>query len=310
MFLVQGMAPIVPVVHPHVWRITKTRLQCSPLSYQKKMDFVHEIHIQRLTSLCTYQPTIQETIRWDLKWKFDKHRLRCVTNDLCRMCYNRDMRINHREGTKICSWCGFITEENVDANEQASYCQSYHMMSSNSRVKQKVPRQHSPFTYKRFNHFKEVLLRLQGKERLTIQAKEMSMIEQEIKKRSISHDDLNANTMKHILRYLKLEKYYNHTYNIIRRITGFALITLSQSHYDTLFKMFTKIQRPFQSHAPNRANMISYMYIIKKFCEILEWKEISSCLPHLKSRWKVVQQDNIWRKICKDVGFQFIPSVL
>ena len=58
-----------------------------------------------------------------------------------------------------------------------------------------------------------------------------------------------------------------------------------------------------------RKNFLSYSYVLHKFCELLEYDELISYFPLLKSREKLQQQDFIWKKICHDLEWEFIASV-
>ena len=58
-----------------------------------------------------------------------------------------------------------------------------------------------------------------------------------------------------------------------------------------------------------RKNFLSYSYVIHKFCELLEFDHLLEYFPLLKSREKLHQQDLIWTKICRDLKWQFIPSL-
>lgn len=298
----------VPVLHNTIWNVTLDRLRQAPLTYSKRMDLLHERNIPRIYGYCIYKSLKESQISWRLPLEFK--RLIPKNYDICRMCYNEDLRINTTEGTLVCMHCGFIADMHANSSMSCSYSQSFAVMTSVSRQRQNIPRKHSESMYKRCTHFKETLLRLQGKERLKITTDELNLIRHEIQKRNLDPITITADILKKILRYLSLQKYYNHVYYIIMNITGYPLVQLEPYHCQQLVSMFIEIQRPFAIHAPSRANMISYLYIIKKLCEILGWVEIAECLPHLKSRYKLLQQDEIWRKICLSVGYPFYSSLL
>lgn len=297
----------IPVVNRNVWERTKERLLASSLAYTKRMDLLHTKGIHKILGKCTYD-TQDNPILW--KSPLQYKRLYPISHHICSHCYNEDLRVDNRQGIRVCSSCGFICEENVSANEHSSFSQSFHVMKQGSRQKQKVPRRHAESMYKRCNHFKDVLLRIQGKEDLKISREELMAVENEVLIRHLEHDDLTTEIMKIILRSIGLQKYYNHCNYLIKHITGEALVTFTPYQSLELFKMFVKIQEPFAKHAPHRANMISYLYLVKKFCEVLGWHDVASLIPLLKSRTKVLQQDMIWKKICKTCDFPFIKSLL
>ena len=58
-----------------------------------------------------------------------------------------------------------------------------------------------------------------------------------------------------------------------------------------------------------RKNFLSYSYVLFKFCELLGEDEYLQYFPLLKSKEKLYQQDLIWKKICTDLLWEFIPTV-
>ena len=79
---------------------------------------------------------------------------------------------------------------------------------------------------------------------------------------------------------------------------------------EELRRMFKEIQIPFQNHCPiDRKNFLSYSYILHKFVQLLELDEFIPCFVLLKSREKLHQQDVIWKNICKELKWEFIPSI-
>lgn len=298
---------MIPVLHLRSWHVIRSRLQGACLSYSKRLDLLHDHDVSRITGLCEYSNISPDPLRWTHKMNCPRD-VQPINHDICLHCYNTDLRVNPTEGTLICSGCGIIHAENVI--QEASYTQSFSVLPSFTRQRQQIPRRHAQSCYKRCNHFREVLLRLQGKEKVHISQQEIDAIRSEIQRRGIDMNELRADTMKLILRSLGFQRYYNHTYYILKDLTGHALVSFTNSQTTQLFKMFMKIQQPFAKHAPKRANMMSYQYIVKKLCEILEWNDVANSLFHLKSKTKVVEEDHIWKKICLSVGFPFYPSVL
>ena len=79
---------------------------------------------------------------------------------------------------------------------------------------------------------------------------------------------------------------------------------------EELRRMFKEIQVPFQNNCPSdRKNFLSYSYILHKFVQLLELDQFIDCFLLLKSREKLHQQDQIWKKICAELKWQFIPSM-
>ena len=79
---------------------------------------------------------------------------------------------------------------------------------------------------------------------------------------------------------------------------------------EKLKNMFKEIQVPFLKYSPNnRKNFLSYSYVLHKFIQILDQPEFLKNFPLLKSRDKLHQQEQIWKKICEDLNWKFIRSI-
>ena len=107
--------------------------------------------------------------------------------------------------------------------------------------------------------------------------------------------------------------YYNempYGVNIINQLNGLPPPVISPEVEEIIRSMFKEIQIPFMKNCPNeRKNFLSYSYVLHKFCQLLELDELLIHFPLLKSREKLQQQDKIWENICKDLKWQYIPSV-
>lgn len=226
--------------------------------------------------------------------------LRHYSEDLCYNCYNSSsLRSIENEYTKRCSICGYSSSSYVHTeNNQGS-----------TQIKHKVQRETSSNTYKRVNHMKYWLKRIQGKEKLNIDRCTLESIRDEVQQRHITH--LDYDSMRSILKHLKLQSYYNNTYAIIRCISGETLVDLSYDQEKKLVDMFIQLQEPFyENHKEfTRVNMLGYAYIISKLCEILGWHDLAQCMPMMKSARKIHEQDIIWKRICETLHWPFIRTV-
>ena len=121
---------------------------------------------------------------------------------------------------------------------------------------------------------------------------------------------LSTHKLREILKKLKLNKYYEHVPHIINRLNGVPPPTISRETEEELRRMFKEIQMPFHKFCPkDRKNFLSYSYVLHKFMQLLEMDEFLPCFMLLKSREKLHQQDQIWKKICEYLRWEFIASV-
>ena len=216
-------------------------------------------------------------------------------DDKCSEC-NGKMNLSEISAELICENCG-ITKPIMIVTERSSY--------------NDPPREVSYFAYKRINHFNEWLAQFQAKEKADLPETIFGDIQKELEKnKSINVNNLNYKQIREILKKLNYNKYYEHIPHIISIITGKKAPVLDRLKEEQLRSLFKEIQIPFINNCPsNRKNFLSYSYVLHKFCELLEYDHLLEFFPLLKSREKLYQQDLIWEKICKDLKWQFIPSV-
>lgn len=166
------------------------------------------------------------------------------------------------------------------------------------------------FAYKRINHFNEWLAQFQAKESTHIPQTILDEVKKEFQKERIDKKDISQTKVKMYLKKLGYNKYYEHVPHITNLLNGIKPPSMSPALEETLRNMFRDIQLSFEKNKPKtRSNFLSYSYCLYKFCELLNKDEYLQCFPLLKSREKLYQQDCIWKKICVDMNYEFIPTV-
>jgi hypothetical protein len=217
--------------------------------------------------------------------------------------------------TSNCEHCSSSSKTFLH-NDSIAYCNDcfsvYHLLTDNEKPSYKdPPKEISYFSYKRINHYQEWLNQIQGKETTDIPEDVFDRIMLELKKQRIYNThDLTRSKIKEILKKLKINKYYEHIPYILNRITGIPNPNLTPELEEKLRNMFKEIQVPFLKHSPLiRKNFLSYSYVIHKFIQLLDKPEYLKHFPLLKSREKLHQQEEIWKKICLDLNWTFIRSI-
>lgn len=166
--------------------------------------------------------------------------------------------------------------------------------------------------YKRINHFNDWISQFQAKESVSVPDKVCGAITAELAKRGPNWRSRKITTtgLRRVLRKLGYNKYYEHIPRIIHRLQGTPAPSISRETEEKLRTMFRMVQEPFMRHSPpSRRNFLQYSYVLNKFVGILGMHGLKESFPLLKSRVKLYQQDTIWKKICKDLGFPFEPSL-
>lgn len=230
-----------------------------------------------------------------------------VFTNMCPMCQSV-LTNDPRASSVVCMSCGECTSCLFSPGTTAGGASEAQPHSNGVPQTRRV----TTYMYKRTNHFLDHLKRVQAKETSSIQPSVVQAVENELRKERILMGDARITTTKvrSILKKLRLQKFYNHVFAITSQLSGRAPPRLTPVQEEKLLAMFQAIQGPFQRHCPpDRTNMISYSYVLRKLVEILGWVHLMDYFPLLKSRQKVYNQDCIWRKICDDVGFPYHRSI-
>jgi hypothetical protein len=214
----------------------------------------------------------------------------------CGHCGSCDRTVQLQDGCVFCNRC-FTVEYILIDHEKPSY--------------KDPPKEVSYFAYKRINHLNEWLNQVQGKETTEIPEEVYDAILLEIKKQKrYNMATLTHDCVRQILKKLRLNRYYEHCPHIINRLNGRPIPNLPQELEDRLRHMFCQIQVPFLKHAPpTRKNFLSYSFCLHKLMQLLEQDQYLGSFKLLKSREKLFAQDRIWKKICEELGWDFIPSL-
>ena len=228
----------------------------------------------------------------------NKQHVRNVNQDeieICKVCKS-SMTCLQYDAIMICDTCGY---------------QELLLVEQNRPILKQNTKDTSHFSYKRINHFREWCNQVQGKESTDIPDEIFEKILNEIKKEKITDTKtITYNKMRDILKRLRINKYYEHINYIINRINGIPTPQFSPELEEKLCNMFRNIQGPFLKHCPkDRKNFLSYSYVLYKFFQILGLHEYLKYFPLLKSREKLYVQDQIWKKICKELNYEIIPSL-
>jgi hypothetical protein len=213
-------------------------------------------------------------------------------SDICKC--NGELIPVHHEGVKICNKCG-ITKKYIVEHEKHNY--------------KEAPKEVCFYAYKRINHFKEILAQFQAKETTQISNEILSNIKAQIKKERLTLDHLSNSKCKDILNKLGYNKYYEHI-SFIKDKLGIRPPVMSQELEEKLCNLFIDIEKQYAKHCPNnRVNFLNYYYVLYKLCELLNETYFLPYFPMLKDPIKRIEQDVIWKKICQELGWEFIPII-
>lgn len=211
----------------------------------------------------------------------------------CSKCNGELITVEH-EGVNICNKCG-IRQQFLMTNDKPSY--------------KEPPKEVCFYAYKRINHFREILAQFQAKETTQIPPKVIEDIKMQIKKERITIKDITNAKAKDILKKLGYNKYYEHI-PFIKDKLGIRPPIMPPQLEDRLCSLFMDIQRPYAKHCPqSRVNFLNYYYVLYKMCQLLGETKYLPYFPMLKDKVKRIEQDEIWKKICSELSWEFIPTI-
>jgi len=217
----------------------------------------------------------------------------CST-DICQICHKGELIPLEDEGILVCNTCSRSVPYLIE-NEKPSY--------------KEPPKEVCFYAYKRINHFKEILAQFQGKETTQIPPDVIENIKLQIKKERIDLSQITNGKTKEILKKLGYNKYYEHI-PFIKDKLGIKPPIMSPELEETLCNLFIELQSPYSKYCPDdRVNFLNYYYTAYKLCELLGEAKYLDFFPMLKDREKRIEQDTIWKKICEELDWEFMPTI-
>lgn len=217
------------------------------------------------------------------------------TRDECPLCNETLMLINSK-AIMTCPSCGYAVTY-LDATMSS--------MSYSDDV------EFSSFSYKRINHFNEWLQQVQAKENFEISEENMNSIMEELQKQRItSVNMITPKKVREVLKTLKMRKAYEHVAQITSKLTGKAPLRIPPEAEETCRLMFIAVQPAFEKHCPkDRKNFLSYSYCLYKFFQLLGYDQFLDTFTLLKGRDKLMRQDEIFKKICEELSWEYTASL-
>jgi ribosomal protein L37AE/L43A len=215
--------------------------------------------------------------------------------DICKDC-NEHRIFSQINSILICPKCG--QEEKL-------------LIDSDTPSYKEPPREITYFAYKKINHFNEWISQFQAKESTDIPDEVFEKIDKELKKEHyIDRTSIKPLKVRAILKKLNLAKYYEHCPYITNRITGKPAPEINDELQEKLRNMFREVQGPWNKFCPpDRSNFFSYPYIVYKFLQLLDQDQYLSYFKLLKSKEKLHEHDEVWKKICGELKWEFIKTL-
>jgi hypothetical protein len=215
----------------------------------------------------------------------------------------------------VCEFCGHVMlldmEQSILAcSNTACGAGKRYMDATANAVAYGEDVEFAAYSYQRTNYFNEYLTMFQAKESNQVNAKDMESIMQQLYDDRIT--DVKSITLEKIREVVK-KKRLNHLYKQLTqiwcRITGHPPPRLPAKAEEKCRHMFRAIQEPYDKYLPpERKNFFSYSYVLFKFMQLLGYPSYLKHFTLLKDRPKLDAMDTIWKCICNDLDWEYLPS--
>ena len=263
----------------------KTKVLHSFFSKKKELEHDKKNDDNLMNNSQKYLSNIDETFL-DMN-QYTQH------HEICNNCRGELIPVDS-EGVMICNKCAHQVKFLIE-HEKPSY--------------KEPPKEVCFYAYKRINHFREILAQFQAKETTQIPDEVLENIRYQIKKERMTLSQMNNKKAKDILKKLGYNKYYEHI-PFIKDKLGIKPPIMKPQLETKLCSLFMDIQKPYAKHCPDdRVNFLNYYYVLYKMCELLGEVKFLPFFPMLKDPVKRIEQDEIWKKICKELKWEFVPTI-
>jgi hypothetical protein len=164
--------------------------------------------------------------------------------------------------------------------------------------------------YERKNHLNEWLARIQASERKMIPSEVTKRVAAKFLRWGVSPTQATYRTVRQFLKDDGLQRYFEHIPQIICYLTQTRPTPIREDTILRIRGIFKELQGPFDRHKPRgRKNFLSYSFVLYKIFELLDLDEYLPYFPMLKSRGNLIKADILWRRLCGECNYEFIPTV-
>jgi hypothetical protein len=258
------------------------------LDYLIKDDVERNLIHERINHLSNHEKYLYLI---DKSYAFDK--VKSCTTNFCSVC-GIEKTLFQSEGCYVCQKCG-----------EAEYIIIESEIPSHKETLNEKPK----YPYRKINHLKERLNQFQSKELVDIPIEVYDVIDKELKKRHINVKNITIDILRKILKQYKLHNYYEHIQQIYCKLSKKKPISLDRKTSETILMMFGEVQNIYKKYKPTyRNNFLNYSYVLNKLFLLLGQPQMAVHFPLLKSSPNLIKQDQIWKKICTELGWKFYKS--
>jgi len=117
---------------------------------------------------------------------------------------------------------------------------------------------------------------------------------------------INKDTIRAVLRSLKMQPYIEKYLQVIYRVAGVAPPVPGPQLCQQLDQLFLELQQPFNlAKQDKRKNFLNYNYVFCRLFQKLNCTQFCMFFPLIKSKQKLRALDETWEKMCKVLNWEF-----
>jgi hypothetical protein len=214
---------------------------------------------------------------------------------------------------EYCSECNIKMVYIVD--EERIMCPKCHVTTKSFSEKQVVAFNESTiiynnFCYEKIGRFRDWLKFIQGKKG-NVPTSIIEIVRNECIKDRIDFTRLHLNKVRYYLKLNKLVTYYDYAFLILSKLNNtFILPDLTIGDEEFFCEQFNLIYDSFIVHCPyNRTNFFKHTHVLRKIAEEFpKYNYLVNFCPLLKNENNLRRYDDLWEKICADIGYTFRKS--
>lgn len=237
--------------------------------------------------------------------KYDSNMLEHVDMSICKKC-NITMDLDWNHSVYVCKECCYVSDVlYIDGDKRHQDAQT----------------DTQNFTYKRMNHFKEVLAQVQAKESCNIPDQVFRDVNNELRKLKNVYkiENINYDHVRALLKKTNHTREYEHTFFIMYTIKKQTPRRLSTKSEDIIINYFMMIQEPYELYKPpRRQNFISYSFTFRQLFYKMEVEDnLEDCIgmyklfPKLSDNTgdNLEEHERCWFGICKHLDWPYHGAI-
>ncbi|MEO1777011.1 MAG: hypothetical protein AAFS07_18885 [Pseudomonadota bacterium] len=208
--------------------------------------------------------------------------------DLCADCHTALVRV--QDSTLMCPHCG-ITVHTQEATTQS--------------VAFNDERTYSKFQYKQDQHFRDHLRRVsQARDVDTTEICDLVM--QDLHRQGVRPESLKFGQVRALVDKHDKKRWAPHAVRIWCDLTGQPVPQVTPDERERLCARFTLMAPVLIDLAPNRTNMASYPYLIRKFCVLEGFFHLVPFFPVPKGKANLQKLEVLFHRACDRLGWPFV----